>query len=223
MSVAPDVLALLVRRAREHAASGATGRLLVVVDGPAGSGKTTLAAQLAAPLAAQVVHMDDLYAGWDGVEEGVRVLHDDVLTPWSRGEDASYRRYDWVAGRRAERRHVSPSRPLLVEGCHAGRRPVDALDPFTVWVEAPDDVRLVRGLERDGAGMREQWLGFMTEERAAYERDRTWERAAVVLDGVGAIVASRPRRAVALGTIAPTAGGSRDDGGAPDGHDRNES
>jgi uridine kinase len=132
--------------------------------------------------------MDDLYEGWDGVDEGVRILADDVLVPWSRGEDACYRRYDWRAGRRAEAVRVPAGDVLVVEGCHSARRVVDVYDPFRVWVEAPDEVRLARGLARDGESQRAQWLGFMAEERAAYDRDRTWERADVVLDGVGRLV-----------------------------------
>ena len=42
------------------------GRLLCV-DGPAGSGKTTLADEIRAITGAPVVHMDNLYEGWDGL------------------------------------------------------------------------------------------------------------------------------------------------------------
>ena len=46
---------------------------LVCIDGPAGSGKTTTAAALVASLqehrrAVEVVHLDDLYEGWSGLE-----------------------------------------------------------------------------------------------------------------------------------------------------------
>ena len=41
---------------------------LLAIDGPAGAGKTTLAAQLDKEFAAtgtvRVVHLDDLYSGW---------------------------------------------------------------------------------------------------------------------------------------------------------------
>ncbi|MGO1280054.1 MAG: AAA family ATPase, partial [Cellulosimicrobium funkei] len=94
MSVGPDVLAELVRRVRDAVprlgppgpgavAAGewtASGTRLVVVDGPAGSGKTTLAAQLEAALPAQVLHMDDLYEGWRGLVPAWARLHAWVLT-----------------------------------------------------------------------------------------------------------------------------------------------
>ena len=41
---------------------------LLAIDGPAGAGKTTLAAQLEKEFSAtgsvRVVHLDDLYSGW---------------------------------------------------------------------------------------------------------------------------------------------------------------
>ena len=50
-----------------------TGRL-VCVDGPAGSGKTTLGAELAERTGAQLVHGDDLMEGWRGLDAVGRQL-----------------------------------------------------------------------------------------------------------------------------------------------------
>ncbi len=47
---------------------GSAGVTLLAIDGPAGAGKTTLAAQLekehAASGSVRVIHLDDLYSGW---------------------------------------------------------------------------------------------------------------------------------------------------------------
>ena len=55
--------------------SGPVTRVPVVtVDGYSGSGKSTLARALAAADSAwQVLHMDDWYPGWDGLDAGARV------------------------------------------------------------------------------------------------------------------------------------------------------
>ena len=65
----------LVRRAGLVAAGrpSATGRL-VCVDGPAGSGKTTLGAALAERTGAQLIHSDDLMEGWRGLDAVGRQL-----------------------------------------------------------------------------------------------------------------------------------------------------
>ena len=54
-----------------------------------------------------------------------------------------------------------------------------------VWVEAPLDLRLSRGLARDGIGMREDWLQWMAEEAEVLAAQRTRERADVLVDGTG--------------------------------------
>ncbi|WP_069387191.1 uridine kinase family protein [Cellulosimicrobium cellulans] len=197
MSVGPDVLADLVRRVRDAVprlgpgtAPGpgegtAPGTRLVVVDGPAGSGKTTLAAQLGEALPAQVLHMDDLYEGWQGLEPAWDRLDGWVLRPLAAGEPGRYRRFDWGLDRFAEWHDVPPAPYLVVEGCGSGRRAADVVASLRVWVEAPDDLRLRRGLDRDGEDARDHWLAWMEAEREHYARERTRERADVRLDAFG--------------------------------------
>ena len=68
------------------------GTPVVCVDGPAGSGKTTLAAALAASRpAATVVHMDDLYPGWDGLPH-VGAQLTSLLEPLAERRPGRYRR-----------------------------------------------------------------------------------------------------------------------------------
>ena len=54
-----------------------------------------------------------------------------------------------------------------------------------VWVEADDDLRFRRGLERDGCGDRGAMAQFMADEVAVFAEHRTRERADVVVDGTG--------------------------------------
>ncbi|GHH73965.1 AAA family ATPase [Promicromonospora soli] len=184
MTVSPTVLGELLDRIRSVDAR------LVCVDGPAGSGKTTLAAQLGDALEAPVVHMDDLYEGWaSGPDGGAANLRTWVLDPMSAGERPRYRRYDWTADAWAEWHDVPPSAHLVVEGCGAAARQVDALGAFRIWVEADDVERLRRGLARDGDDARDHWLRWMEDEAAHFERERTRDRADVRLDGLGAVVA----------------------------------
>jgi uridine kinase len=164
---------------------------LVTIDGPAGSGKTTLAAALAAGCVAQgatatVVHLDDLYAGWTGLEGDLWPrLSAQVLEPLRRGRDGRFQRYDWVAGAFAEWVDVPRADVLVIEGCGSGRRAGDALRSVLVWVEADDALRLARGLERDGAAARPQWDRWMTEEREHYAREGTRGRADIAVDAYG--------------------------------------
>ncbi|MBD7981476.1 uridine kinase family protein [Oerskovia merdavium] len=206
MSVSAEVLADLVSRAHDGAARLGAGRpagpgvpvgpgcRLVVVDGPAGSGKTTLAAQLGEALPAQVVHMDDLYEGWTGMTAGTGRLVEQVLGPLSQGRPGCYQRYDWTLGDFAEWHDVPLAPFLVVEGCGAGARRIADLTTLLVWVEADDEIRLARGIARDGDDAYDAWIDWMVSEREVYAVEGTAERADVVLDGFGEPVL-RPDRA----------------------------
>jgi uridine kinase len=164
---------------------------LVALDGPAGSGKTTLAAAVADGCAQQrrrahVVHMDDLYAGWSGLEGDIWPrLAAQVLEPLRRGRPGRYQRYDWVAGRFADWVDVPVPDVLVLEGCGSGRRAGARDVGVLVWVEADDATRLARGLERDGVDARPQWERWMTDEAAHYAREGTRGRADVRVDAWG--------------------------------------
>ena len=161
-----------------------SGRL-VCVDGPGGSGKTTLASAIAERhAAARVVHMDDLYAGWSGLHDVAAQLGS-LLDPLSRDEVGSYRRYDWHTGSWAETVEVPPGPLLVLEGVASAARSHAHLATVTVWVSAPADLRLRRGLERDGAALRSRWEAWMREEDLLFARERVEERADVLVDGTG--------------------------------------
>ena len=155
----------------------------MALDGPSGSGKTVLAAELSALLGdAPVLHMDDVYPGWDGLEDAVPRLLEWVLEPLSRSQTARYRRFDWVAGRYAEWHDVPAVPVLLVEGVGAGARACAPHLALLVWVEAPKALRFERGMARDGEGYRPHWERWARQEEAHFAVEGTRARADVRLD-----------------------------------------
>lgn len=181
----PDVARVVVDLAASRAPTCGSTRV-VCVDGPAGSGKTTLAAEIAALTGAQVIHGDDLMEGWRGLDAvGEQLVT--VLADLAVGRPSTHRRYDWVHDRYAARAVDVPVAPWLVlEGVGTGTPAVAGRATVLVWVEADDELRFRRGLERDGSQMEQHWRQFMADEAAVFERDRTRDRADVVVDGTGA-------------------------------------
>jgi uridine kinase len=157
---------------------------LICIDGPAGSGKTTLADRLAAALAgATVLHMDDLYAGWTLTGAAAR-LAAGVLRPLADGGPGAYHRYDWAARRFSpEVTPVPVPEVLVVEGCGASPAHLDPWTTLRVWVEAPAELRLARGLARDGAEHEADWRAWQRTEALWFAADRTRERANLIVDG----------------------------------------
>ena len=172
-----EVVALLGRRPPR-----APGTQVIAVDGPSGAGKTTLAARLSDALhGAPVVHMDDLYPGWDGLADAVPRVVEWVATPLLRGDRARYRRFDWVRHEYAEWHEVPAAPVVVVEGVASAARPMGTVLTVTVWVEAPDAVRMARGIARDGEAYRPHWERWARQEREHFAVDGTRDRADVVV------------------------------------------
>ena len=155
--------------------------VVVAIDGPSGAGKTTLADAVATDLDCLVVRVEDLYPGWDGLAEGVRLLVEQVLEPLCRGEVARYRAWDWLASAWDGWRTVAPVPVLVVEGCGATVGRAGELAAVRVWVDAPTDVRKQRGLARDGEAYAPWWDRWAQQERALFGADRTRAKADLVV------------------------------------------
>lgn len=136
----------------------------LLIDGPSGAGKTTLALQIGDALGIPVVHLDDFYPGWGGLAEGARIVAENVLDPARPG----YWRWDWERGRRGEWVALDPGGDLIVEGvgavtgaskAKARRRGV--VD--TIRVVADPHLRKERALRRD-PGYAEWWDMWAAQE-----------------------------------------------------------
>ncbi len=156
-----------------------TGRL-ICVDGLTGAGKTTLAAELSSLTGGVVVHSDDLLHGWAGLP-GLGGTIDNLLRPLAVGRPTSWRRWDWPTDEWAETRPLAPSPWLIIDGVGAGAAAYDDLITTLVWVEADRGVRLERSLRRDGSGVRDHLVRWLDDESALHARERTRERADIVL------------------------------------------
>lgn len=187
------IAAEVIESVLAHAPTLGQGRL-VCVDGPAGSGKTTLGAALRraardllpADGTVALVHMDNVYPGWSGLETGMATVATSVVEPLRHGRPGRYQRFDWHAMAFAEEHVMVPVDVLVVEGVGSGAAAYDDAITSLVWVEAPADVRLDRGLARDGERLRNHWLVWREAEDAMFARERTRDRADVVVDGVSA-------------------------------------
>jgi len=156
---------------------------LVAVDGPGGAGKSTLAARIAEACGALVVHTDD-FASWDDQLEWWPRLEAQVLKPLSNDRCGRYQRYDWDRREFAEWHEVAAGGVVILEGVSSARAEVRSRLSLAIWVETPRDVRLTRGLDRDGPAARKLWDKWMAAEDAHFAANHTRDHADLIVSGV---------------------------------------
>jgi uridine kinase len=154
---------------------------LLCIDGPAGSGKTTLAAAIAADVDATLLHMDDLYAGWSGLEAGVTHAAR-IVEALAIRRPVTYAPWNWHRSDRGDIVEVTLRPVTIIEGVGAGAGPMRAKASLVVWMETDEDVRKQRALTRDGESFEPHWKEWAAQEHAHYLRERTRERADVIID-----------------------------------------
>jgi hypothetical protein len=172
---------------------------IVLIDGRTGSGKTSFAAALQNRLfqkgesAPRVIHMDDLYEGWAGLQAGVDYLIRQILNPLGRREGASWQEYDWAArdpanaekvgARTGAWREFRGGTPLIIEGVGSLSRIAAEHAAITIWLEADQPVRQARisarNAEGDGDG---SWFAMWTAQEADfYAREKSDEIADLMI------------------------------------------
>jgi hypothetical protein len=168
---------------------------IVLIDGRSNSGKSTLAAELQNIIfkdgesAPRVIHMDDLYLGWNGLQAGVDYLQRFILKPLSDSYIAQWREYDWAdsgnpesakngAGyetRNGDWREFMGGTPLIIEGCGALNQLSAPLADVRVWLEVDQETRHERWLAREGTN--EHWAEWAAQEEEFYAREKSSELA----------------------------------------------
>ena len=180
--------ALLDEIAASVCSAAIPGVRVVGIDGPSGSGKSTLAATVAARLDLPLIPVDD-FVSWNDFAGWWPRFEDQVLHPLLRGEDAVYQQRDWIGDWSGESlagwRTVPWSPIVVIEGVTCTRAVAADRLACRIWVEAPAEERLRRGLERDGAVHRPLWERWMAEEAQFFAVDGTRDRADFIVAGTG--------------------------------------
>jgi uridine kinase len=128
---------------------------IILIDGRAGSGKSTFAKSLQQQLfrdgesAPRVIHMDNIFEGWEGLSLGSDYLVRFILNPLSRRETASWQDWSWVKNERSSWREFSGGTPMIVEGCGSLTERSKEHADVSIWLEASEETRRERWLNRE--------------------------------------------------------------------------
>ena len=165
--------------------------LFIAVDGRGGSGKSTVAQYLSERLNAEVVRTDD-FASWGNPFGWWPLLIEQVFQPIQNGTRTLY--YPLSVYRMGWQPATAVGQPvteiMVLEGVSSSRKEFRQYISLSIFIDAPKDICLRRGLERDRLkGKRSEselirlWEGWSAEEDSYLQRDDPKQHADVVIDG----------------------------------------
>lgn len=134
--------------------------VIIGIDGPCASGKTTLAKELARLTEAQLIHTDDFFLP-HGMKTPERLaqpggnvhyerFYEEIKMGLDSGKPFEYGVYSCASGRITETKTVIPQGVIIIEGSYSMHPEMQIPYDLKIFVEAPYEIRLQRIRERNG-------------------------------------------------------------------------
>ena len=129
--------------------------MIITIDGWPGAGKTSLADHMAQTFGEKgstfIVHMDDLYRGWDDpLGATLTESLEKIVAAHHEAEAFTFHAYDWHKNQPGEAISIPPVDVLILEGVGSGQSSIRDYVQTKIWVEIEPIVGLRRVLDRDG-------------------------------------------------------------------------
>ena len=153
---------------------------LLAIDGPAGAGKTTLAAKLEAEYSAhstvRTIHMDDLYNGWnDALGKALTDTLQALTSAHQAGRECTIKIFNWHLMKFDREEIIVPTDYLILEGVGAAQAVVRHAGATTYWLDIDAETGLKRVLARDGAHIEKEMRQWQIQQSIHFAMDQTRE------------------------------------------------
>lgn len=162
------------------------GTKLITIDGPAGSGKTTLAISLSKLFNdCPVIQMDEIYEGWQSAltTKTSQDLVNWIINPLLEQSVIVFNRYDWALGKRLGQVVINYPNVLIIEGVGSSVIEVSKYACLKLWIEVSPEIGINRVLDRDGQDIQAHMESWQTQEKNYFIENKTKENSDIWIDG----------------------------------------
>ena len=163
--------------------------IVITIDGPAGSGKTTLAKELSSALdSCYTIHMDDLYEGWDStLTPNLTKKLQRILEYVKMESRIQFVPFDWLESNFSPQVELPTPKYLIIEGVGSGQSAIRDFISLSLWIEVLPDIGLERVIKRDGPAVAQFMPAFIVAQDIHFEKEATKKSADYRLSGQGTV------------------------------------
>jgi len=161
-------------------------RPIIAIDGPAGAGKTTLAHEiylaLAPKISVNVIHMDDLYDGWDNaLGADLSAILKYLVNQHQKSSSAQIKRYNWSTSSFGESENIEPADLLILEGVGSGDKSLQDDLAALIWIDIDPEIGVMRVIDRDGYQVEDEMKKWLGTQQKYFSQHSTREKADFIL------------------------------------------
>lgn len=159
---------------------------IIAIDGPAGAGKTTLAATLSLALSQKfsvtVIHMDDLYPGWESaLGEKLTETLVWITSCHKAKKDLIFSPFNWSQNNFDSPRKYESTSLLILEGVGSSQRAIEENLSTSIWLDLDPTIGFERVIQRDGREISHSMTKWLDQQMQHFAIDETKERSEFVL------------------------------------------
>lgn len=169
------------------------GLKVMAIDGPAASGKTTLASSLAKSIGCDVIHMDDFFLPKtlrteERLNEAGGNVHyerfKEEVVDKLRHDQITYRRFDCSKMNFGEQVSIEPENWLIIEGSYSCHPYFGRYMDLSLFLHVPYERQLERIRERNGNQMFNKFIDtWIPMENKYFDTYEIINKADIVIEG----------------------------------------
>ena len=159
---------------------------IIAIDGPAGAGKTTLASTIFLALSphfsATVIHMDELYPGWENaISDELTKTLTWITSCHKAKKPLLYSSFNWEANEFADPKSHPSTHLLILEGVASAQIAIEESLATSIWLDLDPLIGYQRVIDRDGENISREMKQWLVMQEQHFAADRTKERCEFLL------------------------------------------
>lgn len=159
---------------------------IFAIDGPAGAGKTTLASTISLALSPHisttVIHMDQLYPGWDGALGAELTKTLTWLTACHKAKKPLlFSSFNWMSNEFDSPKSHPSTHLLILEGVASAQIAIEESLATSIWLDLDPTIGYQRVIDRDGENISQEMKQWLLIQEQHFAADRTKERCEFLL------------------------------------------